>query len=72
MMNIARINVSKTSYTCDNTARAKLVSACQFVSILKKTTSICLVDKSVAKTTITKMMQTMTSMMIIMPSMGGR
>jgi hypothetical protein len=71
-MNIARINVNKTSYTCDNTAHAKFVFACQFASILKKTTGICLVDKSVAKTTITKMMQTKTSMMIIMPSMGGR
>ena len=72
MVNIARINVNKTYYTCDNAARAAFVSACQFVSILNKAASFKRVCDCAVKSTLIKMMQTMTSMMIIMPSMGGR
>mgnify|MGYP000147124834 FL=1 len=71
-LKIARNNVNKTAYTGDMLTRASFGLACQIVSIFNKATNLTLVLHNVAIATITIMMQTTTSMMIIMPSRGGR
>ena len=72
MVKIARKNVNKTAHAGDNVTCAGLYAACQFVRILKVAIKVPARSGIFSIQATTKMMQTMTSTMIIMPSRGGR
>jgi hypothetical protein len=72
MVNIARINVNNTNRAWMSYLRVVLKAACHGVSRINAFGAKSLLSQYVLSSNAAQLMQTMTSMMIIMPSRGCR
>lgn len=72
MVKLARKNVNLTTHASQLLPRATYIVARQFVCILDSAINILLMPVTATIIGRTTVMQTMTSMMITMPSRGGR